>query len=497
MWKRNRILGALMTLALGVSACDCSGAQLKTVRDTSVVINSPAGGDTVAKTASFDATATSAGGLQSLELRVGSKRLHICNAGADPSTIQCVAEVQVGRYLDQQVNNTLTFTASATDVNDAVVDASVTVELAPITIKFVRPNAQLPNVRGTSALALEVQSLLDVARVQVVADDKQTPFAQWLGSGGRQLSSGALEFKQDVSWASALGSVGSHKLKAQAKDINGQIASAELVVNVSCDGDADCADGQRCCATSGKCNPIVGPGADCDCDNPCPSDQGCFPGTCGRGKSKCRPGCYPGEWGGGKVGPTYYAERCSDVVPEQGQASRPAYCANLPPAQANEQNSGGACKPANQCDLAAQDCSDGLLNPDEDASPSNPVVPYTCSPEAPGVNVCIPAGSLKEGSENCSFDTCSSVVAGCAKGLMCVVSVDENGDPVDVPKCRRQCFNDEYKVNAFGYPDASTQEIVFGSKTSVCGRGNICVFSLRGPGLEPMGRGLCTELSLF
>jgi hypothetical protein len=475
MWKQYGTLVASLTLAAGAVACDCGGPQLKKVNDTRVVINAPVEGDTVATTANFDATANSAAGLASLVLRVGPKTLQTCTPGSDDTSIQCVTNVKVADVLDQQVENTVTFTATATDLNGELVEASVKVVLAPITIKFIRPSARLPNVRGTSVLELTVDSLLGVEAVQVTADDKTTPFANWRA---------APYLKTDVAWPSEVG-IGAHKLRASARDMNGAVASAEITINVSCGADDDCASGQRCCATSGKCNPIVGPGADCDCDRPCPSDQGCFPGTCSRGKSKCRPGCYPGANGEGQIGPRYYAERCGDLVPEPGQPSGPAYCENLPSDQATDQNKGGACKPANPCDLSGQNCANGRVNPDLPESAQNPVVPYSCVPQVPDVHICVPAGTLPEGSLNCSPDSCESVSAACAKGLMCVRHVDANGRPIDDPQCRRQCFTQE---------DPFT--VLFGGN-SVCG-GNgtrYCNMGLVGAGYEPMGSGICDDLN--
>jgi hypothetical protein len=451
---------------------ESSGGRTVTAAGT-VTIASPFDGAKVSSHFAFVVDGESSDGLSSVSLSVGSRKLKECASTSTADVrLHCEVEVQVADVLDTSAASTLVLTATATNQRGAVVEASVQVSVEPITIKFVRPNDRLPNVRGTSALEVTVDSLLAVDSVQVTVDDRTTPLANWTA---------APYLRNDVAWPADVG-IGPHKLKAQAKDINGQIASVELVVNVSCGEDADCTDGQRCCVTSGKCNPIVGPGADCDCDHPCPADQGCFPGTCGRGKSKCRPGCYPGANGEGKVRPQYYAERCANLVPEPGQPSVQAYCENLPSDQATEQNRGGACKPANQCDLQGQNCANGRVNPDLPESAQNPVVPYSCMPNVPGVNICVPAGTLSEGALNCNPDSCNSVESACARGLMCVRHVDAEGRLLDDPQCRRQCFVKEDPVTA-----------LLGGGSSVCGTGKYCNTGLVGAGYEPIGSGICDD----
>ncbi len=452
MQMRRWMFGSVLLSALTIVGCDCGGETLKQVQNTKVVINAPVDGDTVATTVTFDATATSAAGLTQLDLHVGPKSLQICQPAGDDTTLNCVTTVtNLSTLLDQQDKGTLTFTATATDQNGVVVDASVKVLLVPITVSFVRPSARLPNVKGTSNLELKVDSLLGVERVIVTADAETSPFASWL----------VPPWTQQVAWASTVGT-GQHKLKAQARDVNGAVASAEVTVNVACTGDEDCVTGQRCCVTSGKCNPIVGPGADCDCDHPCPTDQGCFPGTCNLQPRKCRPGCFPGGERRGQ-----YATACA---PErQGNLTVPAYCNNLPPEEATSENQGGACAPTDDCSIQAQNCPDMPLDRNRPPAADNPVVKYSCVPVSPKANTCLPAGNLPLHSTGCEYNTCGNAAVGCQKGLICVGLVDQDGNRIGASTCERQCSRD-------GTLNCSTSE--------TCG-------TLLSPGLEEFPTGTC------
>ncbi len=477
-----RSLLPLLTLA-AAAACNCDDAALQRVRDGSIVINTPADGENVANLVNFSASATSSLGVQTVSLRVGTVELKVCNAAEDATTINCDADFKVRDYAAQSVENVLTLTAVSVEADGTERQAAVNVTLAPVAVKFVQPAANgvppMAVVRGSSPVEVTVDSIHNVELAQVVADGNTTPFTQWRAP--TTSTPPLLNYKSNVSWATAIGA-GEHTIKAQARAVTTDgiavTGEATIKVNVMCGADADCPSGQRCCASSGRCNPTVGRGDDCDCDHPCPIDQGCFPGVCGELPRKCRPGCYPG---GNRPG--QYAERCSNE--QQGGTTVPAYCAQLPPGEATTANQGGACAPIDavpprnvQCSITAQDCPSLRLDRND---PASAVVPHTCVPSSPKANICLPAGTLARGQTGCEYDTCGDTSRACQRGLICVSSVDQQGNVVGAARCEKQCANpiDPFTGALSGSPD--------------CPPGQFCN-TLLGPGLEEFPAGVCSSL---
>ena len=282
------------------------------------------------------------------------------------------------------------------------------------------------DVSGTSPVAVQVTSRVQLSSL-IITYDTGLPLVSFPSPSGTSFSSG-------ITWANTPG-VGSHVLTATLTCNDGETAKATetvVVAQPACTTDANCATGDRCCTTSGLCYPIVAPGADCDCEHPCPTDQGCFPGVCGAAPQKCRPGCFPGSWG---PAPNYgepAATCANDPITNQ-----PAYCAQLPASQSTAANQGGACAVGDACDPITQTGCAGIpLNRALPVSATNPVVPYNCVPVAPSVNGCIPAGPLGSGATNCNGDTepgitgtaCGATAGNCAAGLDCTQVVDSNGD---------------------------------------------------------------------
>jgi hypothetical protein len=225
---------------------------------------------------------------------------------------------------------------------------------------------------------------------------------------------------------------GVHHLVAQAQDMNGNVNSAKLDVEVGCTADSECSSGNRCCVVQKTCNPIVSPGSDCDCEHPCPLDQGCFPGTCDAAPLKCRPGCNPGDQ-------THVADACAPETDSTGMHT--TYCTNLPAGSATVQNKGGACAPSDDCDVVKQNCPPFPLDRTRPVSASNPAVPHTCvpaSPASPKANACLPAGNTKPLGTGCDL-ACGNDTTNCSRGLICVTPVDSTGTATGPAACQNQC----------------------------------------------------------
>ena len=231
----------------------------------------------------------------------------------------------------------------------------------------------------------------------------------------------------------------------------------------SCKTDRDCgaAPNTRCCPETGNCNPIVAENADCDCEHPCPLDQGCFPGTCGQTPRKCRPGCYPGDYGSAADGYTgHKADHCATVN------GVPAYCASLPLSEATTANRGGACAVSDTCNVLRQDCPNLPLDRTRPAGTDNPAVPHTCVPASPTTNQCLPAGSKPVGGTNCE-QACGTTQNSCVKGSSCATPINSDGSPAGPSTCDAQC------------------------QTSInCPQGQVCL-TLLGPGREAYQTGAC------
>jgi hypothetical protein len=196
-----------------------------------------------------------------------------------------------------------------------------------------------------------------------------------------------------------------------------------------CAADNDCsaAPGTRCCTEDNLCHPMVAENADCDCAHPCPLDQGCFPGTCGATPQKCRPGCFPGS-----AATNSPADMCAS------QNGDPAYCSPLPTSQATVENKGGACAVGENCGVTSQNCPPYPLDRTMPVSTSNPAVAQTCTPVAPTVNACYPAGDIPLWGINCD-QSCTMTGSDCAPGSICVTPTDSEGNKIGPSECRQQC----------------------------------------------------------
>ena len=438
MWIR-RLLPLALLATFTAGACNCGGDRLNKLRDTQLVIESPADGSNAAASVHFAAKATNNAGLQWVSLQVGTDEIASCKAGADNSVIECAKDFTVQSEIAQQKNGALTLTAVTKDTSDQTVQKSVKVILPGLTVKFVLPTLSQPNppvasVHDASPVEVAVTSLVDLNAVQVTVDQSDQPLAQWRPAAGTASQPQPIQLTSpNIAWAQQVGN-GPHTLKATASDKNGNTATATLAIVFPCASDADCSTGARCCTSDGKCNKMVGAGANCDCDDPCPVNEGCFPGNCGVLPRKCRPGCFPGS-----SSPQPYGTAPDSCQPEpQGGLTVPAFCAQLPAAEATQANKGGACAPADNCSVSAQNCPDAPLDRNSPRSATNPIVHYSCGPASPTTVVCSPAGNLQEGATNCA-DSCSDVSQTCAKGLICVTSIDGSGNPLGPPTCRVEC----------------------------------------------------------
>ena len=440
--------GALQLTALATATDGGTGsAQVSVVLDptaTALVIDAPAAATSAGATQSisFQAHATNPSGLTQLWLSAGADALTSCKpAAADPTTISCQVSLTLQDHASQLKGGVLTLTARATDSHDTPVMKTVTVTESQLTLNFVQPaltqlNPPVAAVKGSSPIELSVTGSAQIQSL-VVTDVNLNRVAGFT----------AAPFLANVSWGS-LG-VGLHTLYAVVHDAAGNATQAQRVVQVSCTADSDCTGGERCCTTDGACHPVVASGADCDCQHPCPSNEGCFPGTCGGPPQKCRPGCDPGS-----DNPSRVPQDCAN------QNGVIAYCANLPPGQVTPQNHGGACAPGDGCNVAKQDCPNALLNLSLPAGPGNPVVPYTCEPVSKTATACFPAGTNPAQDNNpnnhCldAADTCGNDTAGCVKGLLCTGLI---GNPGAGLACNAQCTDPIDPNNyPFGPPQSKT-----------------------------------------
>ena len=342
----------------------------------------------------------------------------------------------------------------------------MTITIQSLNIVFTQPTPPTATVSGSSPVAVKVESVAPIASVAVTFDANK-PLASWPSP-----AAGTTMFSQPVSWNTTLG-FGNHTLNAKATDVNGRIGTATMKVLVKCESDGDCASGDRCCATDGTCNRTVGLGADCDCDHPCDATDGCFPGTCGQTPQQCRPGCNPGNQ-------NTPAQTCS--APQNGE---PAWCSPLPTGQTSTE--GGACAPGDACSVTAQNCPDFPLDRSLPASSTNPMVPYTCIPAAPGmpaVNQCIPAGTTPAGETNCNI-ACGNDTTNCVKGYVCVQPLGASEMPCGPSSCEGQCAHPwDPNSDPFGTPPQAPD----------CASGEYCS-ELLGNGFVPYATGSCTSMT--
>jgi len=458
-------------LATAAGACNCGTETLQRNGSTTLTIDSPMDNSDSAPMdeVDFHATAHNNAGVKEVTLTIGKEDTPVatCTPTDDPRAVECDAKFVPNDHKDQWVQSQITLFAQALDAKGNINKAQVTINIRSLSVVFVQPedsttgDPAVANVTGPSKVALEVKHVTPLQRVQVTYDG--TNLLVNFPSPGEGTS-----FIQNIDWATKMGT-GLHHLLAQAMDEQGNVSSAKLDVNVACSKDADCPSGQRCCENQGTCNPIVGPGEDCDCEHPCPLDQGCFPGTCGQSPRKCRPGCFPGD-------DNHVAESC---LAEDGHT---AYCTNLPESDATTQNRGGACAPSDDCDVVKQDCPDLPLDRTKPVSATNPAVPHTCmpaSPASPRANQCIPAGSIGENERlgQCSI-SCGNDTTNCIKGRVCVSPVDAQGTVhTNQASCVRQCA---HPYTGSGFP----------SQAPDCASGEYCG-GITGAGRQAFATGVC------
>jgi hypothetical protein len=176
-----------------------------------------------------------------------------------------------------------------------------------------------------------------------------------------------------------------------------------------------CSRGYACDGASDACAIAAAPSySACSTQAQCASTDLCSPTACGAGSTMCLPGCNP---------------TAPDACPATPSGSG-AWCE--PTARG-----GGICVPGDGCDIAKQDCPDGLVFPGWPEGPDNPKVPYTCQEAAPGVNICGLSGEIPPG-DSCGGLACGDNVYNCQAGLVCVAP--SQGSRREAT-CEPQCAN--------------------------------------------------------
>lgn len=369
-------------------------------------------------------------------------------SGLPSTTLTCAFTLSASAAASLAYNGTLAVTAKATDRSGHVTTKMVTVTVSSFSCLFVNPspspgtNPPIANLASISPLSIEVSASapLPMKTVVVTADNGQIVASYpTMPPPGNLTESTRNSFSAEVNWSTAVG-YGMHKLRVVCTDTAGNSNSDTLLVNVGCGSDQDCPAGDRCCSQDGKCYETVAEGADCDCQHPCPDNQGCLPGVCDASPMKCRPGCFPGS-----SSPPPYGTAPSSCASQEGLL---AFCSPLPADQITPNNMGGACAVGDNCDTMTQNCPDLPLDRSQPATMPkcttqssacpNPTVPQDCIPLAPGVNGCFPAGPIAAGGTGCN-QACGTVAGNCAKGSWCTQATDANGNPLGPPTCAPQC----------------------------------------------------------
>jgi hypothetical protein len=372
-------------------ACNC-GTRLALNGTTKVTISDPADQQQFANsdTVTFTAHADNAAGLNTLALNVGQVQLKLCgDANTIVQSLDCSATFAANdpTYTSQIGGGKMVLTAIAIASTGLSTSATVTILIgtpAPTVwaLNFVQPmpGTGFPPTATVSApsemqLAIIGNPPSQIVSVVVVAsgsNNVQIPIASYT----------SVPYQSQITWLTTPG-VGYYTLTGTATAKTGETQSATVIITVNspnCTKDTMCLQGSRCCLDDGQCHPIVGENQDCDCAHPCPTDEGCFPGTCGKAPQQCRPGCFPGTQ-------TKKPDTCAPINGVQ------AYCEPLPPSQVTTQNKGGACAPGDGCDVVGQNCPDALLYPGQAPGANNPVVPYSCEPVAMNGNIEAPSAS--------------------------------------------------------------------------------------------------------
>jgi len=473
---RLKRLFVFTTLLGAVAACDCDG-DISNVSRNEITIESPLEGESVFASGEvvFRAKATNPGGLELLALRIGEgdelDTLHECSADEAGIEATCEHTFKVKDYGALIENQTILLTAFVRDAQGDTAEETLRVNVKPIVVKIRRPVKGPEQARAKvalrDALELTVESAIDVEVAEVSLRNAS-------GDELVRRYRNAPYRSTDVQWPTLADGPGDYDLIAGARDTDGNADTVILPITILCSEDTHCTGGKRCCPEDGTCYDPVARGAECSCQKPCPGDQACLPGICGSLPKRCRPGCYPGGEQRGQ-----YAERCS---PQQGPNGEQytAYCTRLPSTDATPLNEGGACAVADGCNVVTQNCPDLPLDRTRPAGDDNPPVAHTCVPVSPVANTCMPAGSIRLGGTNCDYNTCGDSSAGCIKGLLCVTTIDQNGDPIGPSRCEKQC-NDPWDGSGFFPPQSRS-----------CATGEYCG-QLLGAGQEPIATGVCNE----
>lgn len=282
---------------------------------------------------------------------------------------------------------------------------------------------------------------------------------------------------------SALGSA-NVEIKATAEDRLGNLSEKKLAATAGCRTDNDCLNkpGTRCCLVKspqnqdgkaiGQCFPVKTKEGDlCDpCTNPCGrgSDgqlMGCLPGACNRPPYQCRRACNLGS-------PNQRPDKCQ---PKRGNL--PAeYCADSDITKINPQL--GSCALGDNCDPFAQNvCNAGAKPPYNNCCPAG----FGCFPADDDANICIPEGSKSINDTNCEWKNCSGG-NNCKKGLLCTVSVDQQGRPQGPSSCSKMCRC-----------DATCRALGADLLGRDCPSGSICVPVVLTNGRVPLPVGACVR----
>ncbi len=496
MLKRNQLfVAALICLAAVIGgACNC-GARLAIKDQTVVVFTAPADGSQylASDTVNVTTTADNGAGLGSLAIMAGIQQITSCAASSPTDThIDCPASFTPSTYASQTAGGQLILTAVGTSASGISVSASITIIIGPPFpdggtpwfVAFLQPQTSndfppTATVSTPSTLQMGITGTPSTPITSIlVTDEHNATVANFTTT----------PYSTTIAWLTVLGA-GNHTLTAVATDRGGETKSVLLELTVApsgCTSDATCPSGSRCCPNDGACHPVVAEGAACDCAHPCPNDQGCLPGTCGKLPQQCRPGCNPGSPpSDNPFSPVTLPDNCADINGVK------AYCDPLPASQVTTQNKGGACRAGDNCDVVAQNCPDAPLDPTSDAgAPSNPIVAYTCEPAAVNgsgvqVNVCYPSGTHppqpNSPRNTCQGEdqTCGSSIAGCSKGYLCVF---EQGNSAAGPSCSAEC-KEPFTGGGFSCPPS----------VSDCPSGYYCS-GLIGNGNEQFTTGVCTPM---
>lgn len=340
-------------------------------------------------------------------------------------------------------------------------------------IAFLSP-PEGSNLRGNQLIKIKLRDQVGVDPAKVfifVNNQKLVPTKQ-----------GADEWQINFDFSSA-GSA-SIVIKATAVDLLGNPSELIRKNTSGCRTDNDCLSqpGTRCCLVKspqngdgkkiGQCFPVkTKEGELCDpCTNPCGRGtdgklMGCLPGACDRPPYQCRRACNLGN-------PTQRPDKCNAK-----RGNLPAeYCATSDITKINPQL--GSCALGDNCDPFKQTtCPAGAKPPYNNCCPAG----FGCFPADDDANICIPEGSKNDGDSNCEWKNCKGG-NNCKKGLLCTVSVDQQGRPQGPSRCSKMCQCNA-TCRALG-ADLLSRE---------CGSGQICVPVTLTNGRVPLPVGACVR----